>query len=717
MNKIKTHCQNVFIVLLLSLPVLCQSNSVVHARETMQVESSTEAEFLAENSHISGKNPFKVGIKITAPQGSHIYWKNPGELGSPLKISWMLPKGFVVQEEHWPAPKVFEAQGTTFFGYEDSTLIVADILPPKDLQLNQTIELKAHVEWLACGAQCFPGNADLQLFLSYIEEGVPSPDKSREFAQTLLSQPRILKKNQAVRIVREKEGELILNITTQIEKQGSKVWFVPDQAGSPFAYAETTMYPEHGGSAWKLKVKTPLDSWNQQKLEGVLLFTDNNGYPVESLMIRSSVTNRQITSAASGLWNGLTILVMAFLGGLLLNIMPCVLPLITLKVYALIKSAGEHRSSVIANSLGFTLGIVGCFWALAGVASLMKALGHHIGWGFQLQEPMFVAVLIVVFFLFALSSLGLFEMGTVFANLGGKLQTPERKVAENKIVSSFFNGVLATLVTTPCTGPFLGSVLGLVMSLSFVKQLLIFSLMGLGMASPYLVFSVFPKMLSILPKPGNWMSTFKQLTGFMLLGTVTWLVWIFGVETSTTAVVILLAGLWLTGLGAWILGRWGTPVSPKGHRVCASVIFFGFVAGALSVGFVASNYFVSKDTAIMSEEDSWQPFSLERLAELRRQGHPVFVNFTAKWCLTCQMNKPILYGNAVQQMFKDKGVVTLEADWTRKDPGITQELARLGRASVPSYVYYPADQATPIILPEKITQDFLQNLLASQIVS
>ena len=250
------------------------------------------------------------------------------------------------------------------------------------------------------------------------------------------------------------------------------------------------------------------------------------------------------------------------------------------------------------------------------------------------------------------------------------------------------------------------------MSLTFASQLLIFTAIGLGMALPYLIFAIFPKMLSLLPKPGGWMSAFKQLTGFMLLGTVTWLAWIFGSETSTTALIILLSGLWLSGLGAWIQGKWGTPVSPRRMRAVASTVFFGCILGALSLSFVASRYFVEMHNP--AESETWQPFSSAKLAALRKEGHPVFVNFTAKWCLTCQMNKHVLYAHTVQEIFKQHGVVTLEADWTRQDPGITEELARLGRASVPSYVYYPPNQKEPIVLPEKLTQTVIENMFFSQ---
>ncbi|AAF38858.1 thiol:disulfide interchange protein [Chlamydia pneumoniae TW-183] len=710
MNKFKTYLQTALIAPFFSFPALSGSFSSIQAEEITQQVNHPGAELLSEGSYIPGLQTFRLGIKITASKGSHIYWKNPGEIGSPLKISWQLPKGFVVEEEHWPTPKVFEEEGTTFFGYEDSALIVADVRAPEGYTPGQEVELRAQVEWLACGDSCLPGNVDLKLTLPY-EEKEPSlyPDTHAEFTKTLHAQPRVLENDHSVQVAQGKGNEIILNISKKIN--ATKAWFVSEKADKLFAYAETS-YSGGTGTAWRLKVKNLSGVQKNEKLHGILLLADHTGRPVESLTIHSEVLG-QTGSAVAGLSQYITILIMAFLGGVLLNIMPCVLPLVTLKVYGLIKSAGEHRSSVIANGLWFTLGVVGCFWGLAGVAFILKVLGHNIGWGFQLQEPMFVATLIIVFFLFALSSLGLFEMGTMFANLGGKLQSSEMKSSNNKAVGAFFNGILATLVTTPCTGPFLGSVLGLVMSLSFLQQLLIFTAIGLGMASPYLVFSVFPKMLSVLPKPGGWMSTFKQLTGFMLLVTVTWLVWIFGSETSTTSVVVLLGGLWLAGLGAWILGRWGTPVSPKKQRVCASLLFFAFLGGAISVSGLASHYFAEPQQTVSVNEDSlWQPFSLEKLAQLRAQGRPVFVNFTAKWCLTCQMNKPVLYGDAVQKMFETHGIVTLEADWTRKDPGITEELARLGRASVPSYVYYPGDNSAPVVLPEKITQNLLEDVVS-----
>lgn len=704
LNKIKTCFHTVLIALLFSFPALSGKFSPLHAEEAHVENFSSEAELLSEVSHLApGEKTLRVGVRITTSRGNHIYWKNPGDMGSPLSISWKLPEGFKVLEEHWPAPKVFEDNGMTFFGYEDSVLIVADVSVPEYLSVDEEIVLGAQVEWLACGREsCLPGFAELNLILPYKQGGAEVfPERSREFTETLFLQPRLIENREAVRVARGKGNEIIVNLSEKLKEPTDRVWFISETEDLAFSLAKRMDSPK-GGFAWKLASFPKL-----REIRGVLLFADSSGAPVESLEIRSEIlTDEEGTS----LWQFAALLAMALLGGVLLNVMPCVLPLVTLKVYGLIKSAGEQKSSVIAHGLWFTFGVVGCFWGLAGVAFLLKFLGHNIGWGFQLQEPMFVATLILIFFLFSLSSLGLFEVGTMFSNLGGKLHSSGMRSSSGSS-ASFFNGVLATLVTTPCTGPFLGSILGLVMSLSFLEQLLVFSSIGLGMAAPYLFFSIFPKMLSLLPKPGSWMHTFKQVTGFMLLGTVMWLLWIFGAETSTNAVVLLLVGLWLAGIGAWMFGQWGTPVSPRKQRTVISLVFLSSILGALTLSFAATRF--SSSSTVVSE--GWEKFSSQRLEELRSQGRAIFVNFTAKWCVTCQMNKPLLHSAGVRKMFEEQGVILLEADWTRKDPGITEELARLGRASVPSYVFYPK-YGDPVVLPEKLSVQVLEEAVAGALL-
>ncbi|MBQ8498911.1 thioredoxin family protein [Chlamydia sp.] len=644
----------------------------------------------------------RIGVLIAIPEGEHIYWKNPGELGIPLRISWTLPQGCELLEEHWPTPEVFEEAGTVYFGYKHSTMIVADVRVSKNLTIDQ-LEIKAQVEWLSCGEACIPGSS-LRTLVLPVGPGplIPNSAEGLAFSRSLAAQPKPL--DAAITISHHPDG---LNVLVKEGKSdaATKAWFIAESTRD-FACAEKALSEGEHTRVWQLKYpegKMPQGN----RLFGILVFTNDAGKVVASYQIKSD----QVQQFSTLGWGFFSILLMAFVGGILLNIMPCVLPLITLKVFSLIKSAADHHSSSFISGIWFTLGAVASFWGLAIFALLLKLLGQNIGWGFQLQEPMFVAVLVIIFFLFALSSLGVFEMGMICLSLGEKLQEEGGASArKHQRWGAFFNGMLTTLVTTPCTGPFLGSVFGLVMAISFVKQLAIFSAIGLGMASPYLLFASFPKMLAILPKPGPWMNTFKQLTGFMLLATATWLIWIFGVETSSTAVTILLMGLWLSSIGAWILGRWGTPVSPHRRRLLASTAFIFCIIGSFVIASVGVRYFDNDTPAVQNAQ--WESFSPEKLASLREKGIPVFVNFTAKWCLTCQMNKLLLHANAPS--FASMGIVTLEADWTKKDPRITEELARLGRASVPSYVYYPSGSSAPVILPERLSQKILEETIFSK---
>lgn len=661
--------------------------------------ASPTVELVGESEQAVKGEVVRVGVLIAIPKGEHIYWKNPGRLGMPLRIFWDLPAGCELLEEHWPTPEVFEEEGTVYFGYKHSTMVVADIHVSKNLEGSQ-LEIKARVEWLSCGESCIPGSSERTLILP-IGQGplIPNSQESLAFSRALTAQPRQL--DAAITISYQTDGLDVL-VKEGKSNGAAKAWFIAENTRD-FACAEGDLPEGEHARIWRLK-HFERNMPKGAGLSGILVFTDDSGRVIAAYQVQE----HQVQQLPALSWGFCSILLMAFVGGVLLNIMPCVLPLITLKVFSLIKSAADHHSSSVVSGVWFTLGAIASFWGLAFCAWLLKILGQNIGWGFQLQEPMFVAVLVLIFFLFALSSLGVFEMGMICLSLGKKLQKEGGSSArKHQRWGAFFNGVLTTFVTTPCTGPFLGSVFGLVMAVSFVKQIAIFTAIGLGMASPYLLFASFPKMLAILPKPGPWMSTFKQLTGFMLLATATWLIWIFGEETSTAAVTILLIGLWLVAIGAWILGRWGTPVSPRRHRLCASAAFIFCIISSLVTASVGVRYF--DEDASPGQSSQWQAFSPEKLADLREKGVPVFVNFTAKWCLTCQVNKPILYANA--HTFAAKGIATLEADWTKKDPLITKELARLGRASVPSYVFYPAGNGAPVILPERLSQAALEEMI------
>ena len=347
-------------------------------------------------------------------------------------------------------------------------------------------------------------------------------------------------------------------------------------------------------------------------------------------------------------------LILAFAGGLLLNLMPCVLPVISFKILSFVKLAGESKKLILRHGLAFSGGVLLSFWVLAALLLLMQEYGKAVGWGFQLQEPIFVALLASFLFLFGLSSFGVFEFGTSLMATAGQINTSSQR---NALTGSFLSGVLATVVATPCTGPFLGSAVGYAVTLPAFQAMLVFSFLGLGMSSPYILLSAFPSLLRFLPKPGQWMITFKELMGFLMMASVVWLIWVFSAQTGTGSVTLLIGGFFFLALASWIFGQWATPVQTTLTRGVASVLSLAVLGVGAYIIFIAatSSFLMDTDSrgSIIAYEDGvkkphgaqtsvWEEFSPKRVAELRAQGIPVFIDFTAKWCLICQSNHSLV---------------------------------------------------------------------------
>jgi thiol:disulfide interchange protein DsbD len=393
-------------------------------------------------------------------------------------------------------------------------------------------------------------------------------------------------------------------------------------------------------------------------------------------------------------------MVLAFLGGLILNIMPCVLPVLSLKVFSLLKHAGQARSEALRHGLAYTAGVVLSFLALAGVLFALRALGERIGWGFQLQIPGFVVVLTVVFFVFALNLLGVFE-------LGSRLVGADAKVAQrNDALGSFGMGVLAAVVGAPCMGPLVAGVSGLAVQANLATGLLIFGMMGLGLASPFLVLSIFPKLVGFLPKPGLWMESFKQSMGFLLMAAVVFLLYVAGRQGGVDAMFALLVVILVCAVAGWIYGRWGAPVRSKRTQRMAKALALVALGWALYYGVEETKAAYANYGEVASVGDAsgqWQAWSPERVESELAEGHPVFVDFTASWCLICQVNKKVaLRTEATQALFAERGIVALEADWTRYDPVITDALESFGRSGVPLYILYTPDGEVTV-LPQSLT--------------
>lgn len=400
------------------------------------------------------------------------------------------------------------------------------------------------------------------------------------------------------------------------------------------------------------------------------------------------------------------IVISAFIGGLILNLMPCVFPVIGLKILHFVSSAHEANSVIRRQGLLFTSGVLISFWILAGLLLLLRHQGEVIGWGFQLQNPLFVLCLITLLFVLALIFLGVFEIGLSLTSIGGVISQ------QSHGLEAFFSGVLATVVATPCTAPFMGAALGVALTQSYAVSFFIFTSLGLGMSTPYLLLSFFPQGLKYLPKPGVWMETLKQFLAFPLIATAIWLLWVFHLQKPQVSLIALLWGFLAIAFGAWIYGKFGSLHQALLKRTFSLVFFLTILA---SVGYYTIHALDNPQSPSASSHEpppGWEKFSIERLESLKQSGQSVFVDVTAAWCLTCQANfQRTLKNQTVLKAFKDHNITLLWADWTNKDPTITDYLSQLGRSGVPVYALYLPHQKEPVLLPEVLSPEDILNIL------
>lgn len=706
-----TRMKQSFLVLLLTLSTFGYANNFQDS-----FHDPVQAEIIHENRTVQPGKPFWVGIRLTMESGWHAYWKNPGDAGMTPDVQWALPEGYLVSELQWPTPKTFTAMEAIGYGYENELILLAEVTPSKNS--HTLVEIAADLSWVVCDdSSCLPGGTEVKATIP-VSSATPTPHTSHagHFSKARSQIPKQINPINGHR----QNGLITLNIDHPSEIFHAS--FYPEQPERIDSSVDPIVIKSDQQFKVVLKEMNPSSS---EPLKGVLVLNETVAYdihvslnPLNTSDIALNLTGKTLKSNSTETYamadhsfkGGVFLAIgLAFLGGLILNLMPCVLPVISFKILSFIKMAGQSRSLIFKHGLAFSAGVLISFWTLAGVLLMLQAWGHTVGWGFQLQEPLFVGILAAIILVFGLSLFGVFEIGTGFASLAGQASTK----TETGLTGSFFSGILATAVATPCTGPFLGTAVGFAVTLPTYQAMLIFTSLGLGMASPYLLLGAFPQFLRFMPKPGNWMITFKEIMGFVMLATVLWLIWVFGAQTDSLAIFILLSGFFILAIGCWIFGKWGTPIKKKLTRSISFVFTLGcFLLGGYAIIQASSIPSLSLEQTNNSEiamadpsdlSSKWISFSPEKLAHYREQGIPVFIDFTAKWCLICQANHLVLELDDVKAKFKEKGVVKMLGDWTKKDPIITEALSKYGRNSVPLYLLYGNEE--PMILPQVLTTD------------
>jgi thiol:disulfide interchange protein/DsbC/DsbD-like thiol-disulfide interchange protein len=691
--------QKVFIALILITNLFLLSpafgNVVESDHVTVQLISDVQA--------FAPGLPFWVGIYFDIEDEWHIYWRNPGDTGLGPELKWDLPPGFSVEQIMWPYPKKIIVSDLVSFAYEKEVLLMAQVIPPSDLKPGKIVSIGVNADWLICREECIPGDAELNLVLSVVPNGfTPEPKWVDKFIRT---RERLPIDRSAWELSAYREGNTII---LQADKPDNTT-DLPDQVQF-FPYDEQ-IYDYSVESKFKsdmdgFSLSLPLESLRvtePDRVKGILL-SDLGWRGVDSekaleidIPITSHVENVKSVSQM------MVYIIFAFLGGIILNLMPCVLPVLSLKVLGLIGQAGSGRRETIIHGLLFTSGVLVSFWILAVLLLFLRAGGEELGWGFQLQSPGFIFVLTSFLFLLGLSLFGVFEIGISLTGLGNKT------TKHSGLSGSFISGIMATIVATPCTAPFMGSALGFAVTQPPYISILVFSFLGMGMAAPYLLMTLFPGLLKFVPKPGAWMESLKQFMGFLLMATVVWLIWVFGLQQGFEATIIFLAILLFLGIGAWIYGRWGVINRRPSIRRMGSAVATIIIAGSLFLGFYQVGKTTPRESAMSIE---WEEYSNKKVESVRKSGQPVFIDFTAAWCLSCKVNERVAFTDpAVINRFRELNIRSFKADWTSRDDKITAALAQYGRNSVPLYVFYAAGTNESQILPEILMPGIVLNAI------
>jgi len=675
--------------LCLALTALCAAPATAAPVVTEHVE----AELVAENTGwVAGATNW-VALRLKPEAGWHTYWRNPGDSGLPTTLAWSLPEGWSAGGIAWPLPSTHRLGELVNYGYDRQTLHLVPLEVPAGRDGEFTV--KALAKWLVCSDICIPGQAELSLTLPVAEIATADPVWSPRFVD---ARARLPQAEPLAGTFEVADGEVRLQVDAVALAGAKKVEF--------FAHANDLV---NHGAPQRVDFAGTVARFAQQQsaylkpptgtLDGVLVVhgAERHAYtvvatPDEVATVAAPEPPAPAVIAAPpakpppppSLWLTLGF---ALVGGLILNLMPCVFPVLAIKAVSVLESRRGDPAAERLHALAYAGGVVLSCVAVAAAILLLRAAGQQLGWGFQLQSPAFVALLAYVMLALGLSLSGVVQFGTRLMGVGQEL------AEQGGYAGSFFTGVLAVVVASPCTAPFMGTALGFALTQPAQVAVPVFATLGLGLALPFLLLGFFPALGAWLPKPGRWMETFKQLMAFPLYLTVVWLLWVLGRQTGVDAVAIVLCGLVLLAFALWLWGESGRRLRQAFAAVAALAALALLAHPSIEVPAVRA-------AEAPAAGERWTP---ERVAELRAAGRVVFVNFTADWCITCKVNEKVVFGSAeVRRVLAERNVAWLTADWTTPDPAIAAELARHGRSGVPLYLLY-GPRGEPEILPQVLT--------------
>ncbi len=682
-----------------ALPATAQANSADAAH--LHVQLVFPIPHLPTNGGVT-----QAGLYFKLEPGWHVYWSNPGDSGEPPQIIWTLPKGVTATALEFPAPERLPLGPLMDYGYESEVLLPFNILSA-GLTPGSTVALDANVHWLVCREVCIPGKAELKQEVDVLSPAPsdmslydgPDHDLWLRLADRL---PEPLPSGDTSVFQPTSAGFRLAVSTGQRETQAQ---FFPEDQNIVDNPSPQVLAPTGKGFVLDLKKDASLTA-NPAKLNGVIELSGGRNYEIAAL---PGIVAAPAPAQAFSFGALARIVSFAFLGGLLLNLMPCVFPVLFLKGLALVNSGNEEKHKLRAHGFVYTAGILVSFWALVALLLGLRAAGATLGWGFQFQSPVFLSLMAALLFFLGLSLAGQFEIGLTLTSAGGSL------AAKQGYAGSFFTGVLAVVVATPCTAPFMGAAIGYALAKPAAVTFAVFTALALGLAAPYVALTLQPAWTRLLPKPGVWMDILKQAVAVPIFGTVIWLAWVIAGAYGAGLLLALLSEFLLLAIAGWFLGRWPAKRWATAFAVLiVAVVAAACVAAPKEFAATPSSAPAASSSGSAAAGGTWQPWSADAVQHALATGQPVFVDFTASWCLSCQVNERVALDRPeVVQALASANVALFRADWTREDPAITQALTDLGRSGVPVYALYTPGQSAPTLLPQVLTPGIVTDALAN----